>query len=162
MLRFRPMRVAPRYFPRNNERKMLRWRDHSPRGAGNGKMTARKAVAAMAGTVACCPHLQHAPSSASGTDPIWLATTTLASRPQPRFQHASARPRHSGSLTTVPERGQWHRVKRQRTRLPWLETSPIRSAHAGPCPCWSAKQGLASRSLINVWPSSWTCQTHGT
>lgn len=48
---------------------MLRWRDHSSRGAEEDGMTARAVAAVMAGTAAWYLHPQHSPWPASGTVP---------------------------------------------------------------------------------------------
>ncbi len=70
MLRLRAKRVALRHFPRNNRALLFRWLDHSPRGAGEGRLTLRTAVPVPAGTVASYPHPQQASWLVPGAVPI--------------------------------------------------------------------------------------------
>ena len=69
MFRMRAERVSERHFPRNNGRRVFRRSAHSLRGAGEGAMTARTAVAGE-GTVARCLQAQHSPWPAPGAVPI--------------------------------------------------------------------------------------------
>lgn len=57
-------------FPRNSSGRAFGWPEHNALRGRDGMMTARTAVAMMAGTVALYLHSQHAPWPAPGTVPI--------------------------------------------------------------------------------------------
>ena len=57
-------------FSPKQQRNVFRWSDHTPRGAGEDRVTARTSVLVMARTVARFLHTQHSPWPAPGAVPI--------------------------------------------------------------------------------------------
>ena len=66
MLRSRTRLVSPRQFPRNNGSPVIRQRNHRPRSAGEGVMTARTPLVVMTDCFAWHLHGRHAPWPPAG------------------------------------------------------------------------------------------------